>query len=188
MTDDNIIPVYAHRDTNGYAYVSFGEDALQYRGDKSATEHVETIMFDAHGDSFWGPSPSEAERMSGSAIRGAGELPVESERGDLLYQVGTVAIDEDRYIVSVVPFDEPKLVLQEEAGWRFDIERGDVFKTDGGPIKVLSVSRHGDYLDVTDPTVDHSQDARYGQWSIERYELEEGLESGSVERGSLEVM
>lgn len=69
-----------------------------------------------------------------------------------------------------------------------DYNRGDVFKTSVGPIRVRAVSSHDEYLTVTDPTVNNPQDARAGLWRIEVSLLEEGLEDGTIERGTLEVV
>lgn len=68
-----------------------------------------------------------------------------------------------------------------------DISRGDVFKTPAGPIKVKGIQTCGDLM-VTDPTVSHPQDARAGRWTIERSLFEDDLESGDIERASLEVV
>lgn len=71
--------------------------------------------------------------------------------------------------------------------YSYEFERGDVFTGDSGTIKVEGVSRFGDYLTVSDPTVDHPQDARAGTWTVERGLLEQDLDEGTVERASLEV-
>lgn len=68
-----------------------------------------------------------------------------------------------------------------------EFENGDVFKTPIGPIQVVSVSADGDYLTVTDPTVDNPQHARADHWEIGRSLLEADLDAGDVERASLEV-
>jgi hypothetical protein len=66
-----------------------------------------------------------------------------------------------------------------------EFETGDVFVTPDGPIKIVSTV--GTDLTVTDPTVDHPQDARASNWDIDPFMLRDGLEDGRVERGSLEV-
>lgn len=69
-----------------------------------------------------------------------------------------------------------------------EYERGDVFTTPSGPIEVKAVGRYGDYLTVTDPTVNHPQDARAGRWKLEVSLLEDDLEDGTIERATLEVV
>lgn len=100
------VPVYAHRDSAGFAYVSFGDD-WDYddfrEGGMSIIEHIESQMFSAFGDEFWGPSPSDI------GFDGDPTLPVEDER-EKMYQVGTVTLTERGIVKSIDPFDEPEVI------------------------------------------------------------------------------
>lgn len=104
------IPVYAHRDMDGYAFIMFGDGPDDMAGYLMQSEQVERIMFEAFPDEFWGPRPSEAEFMTPAEIRDAGTLPVEPDR-EKLYQVGTVTLGDDGYVDSVNPFDS--VVIEE---------------------------------------------------------------------------
>lgn len=69
-----------------------------------------------------------------------------------------------------------------------DFETGDVFETPDGPIQITDVSRYDEHVKVTDPTEVHPQNARYGEWVFHRDSLRDGLQSGEIERATLEVV
>lgn len=68
------------------------------------------------------------------------------------------------------------------------IERGDVFITPDGPIQVETVRRFGKGTLVSDPTVTHAQDSRAGWWRVDIDTLADDVESGDVERATLEAI
>lgn len=162
------VNVYAHRSRDGYAFVSFGG-----RPEPCDIERVEAVMFGAFPDDFWGPSPSEVELND--IDHDDYELPVEGER-EALYKVGEVHVDGDE--VDIEPLDEYEV-------HDIEVSKGDVFKTPDGPIKVVSYPT--DDVLVTDPTIDHPQDARASNWTIDLTMLKDDLIRGDIERGTLEV-
>lgn len=70
---------------------------------------------------------------------------------------------------------------------QLDVSVGDVFKTEGGPIQVQGIQTDGD-LRVTDPTVDHPQAARAGEWGVTRHEFEERAAKGEIEPANIQVV
>lgn len=78
--------------------------------------------------------------------------------------------------------------LRREFGeYSHDINIGDVFDTENGPIKVLGIQSCGDLI-VTDPTESHPQSDRAGTWTVERSGFEKDLNHGTVERSALNVV
>jgi hypothetical protein len=68
-----------------------------------------------------------------------------------------------------------------------EIERGDVFQTPDGPIKVIS-GQSGDEVRVTDPTISDPIHSRAGRWRVNVDQLQSDIESGTVERANLSVV
>jgi hypothetical protein len=67
-----------------------------------------------------------------------------------------------------------------------ELKRGDVFKDSVESFQIVDILSFNELV-VTNPLVNHPQDASAGTWKIKKDELKEDLRNGNVERAELEV-
>lgn len=65
------------------------------------------------------------------------------------------------------------------------VQKGDLFITDDGPVKVMSVRNNNAV--VTDPMCENAQSARSERWNIPVTKIRNDLLNGHIERGEMTV-